>query len=317
MKKCRLIIDTDPGIDDAMAILFALASSELHVEAITTVFGNVEVEQTTRNALKILEVARRESIPVIPGAGRPLLREYRGKGHRVHGRDGLGETNLPSPAGKPHAGRAAEFLISRVMAAPGEITLVALGPLTNLALAVRLEPRLAQNVRQVVLMGGTVTEPGNATPVAEANIHNDPEAAHIVFHAGWPLTMVGLDVTRRVVMSPDYLARLKEAGTPVTDFIAAITAHYLRYYREHLNMDSFYVHDPTAIAYAIDPALFRVQHLYVDITLGEGRASGQTMADWRGQWHQDPNVTVCLDVDAERVLALYRERVTALGGGAG
>ncbi len=306
----RLIIDTDPGIDDSMAILFALRFPEIQLEALTTVFGNVGVEQTTLNALRILEVAGRDDIPVVPGAGKPLLRDYRGKGYRVHGRDGLGETNLPPPRAQARPERAAEYLISRIMGSPGEITLVAIGPLTNLALAVSLEPRLAQNVQELVIMGGAVAGPGNATPVAEANIHNDPEAARIVFHAGWPLTMVGLDVTRKTVISSAYLARLKEAATPITDFISAVTAFYLRHYRERLSMDGFYVHDPSAMGYVLDPTLFQSQKVYVDVEIGDGRSSGQTMADWRGQWEQPVNVNVCLDVDSSRFLDLYFEHIT-------
>ena len=205
----RLIIDTDPGVDDSMAILLALRSPEVQVEALTVVFGNGGVEQTTANALRVLEIARRADIPVISGANMPLLRPYRGKGYRVHGRDGLGDTNLPPSKSQPQPGHAAEYLVSRIMDEPGQLTLVAVGPLTNLALAVSLEPQIAQNVQEVIIMGGAATGPGNASPVAEANIHNDPEAAKVVFHAGWPLTMVGLDVTRKTVISPAYLARLK------------------------------------------------------------------------------------------------------------
>jgi inosine-uridine nucleoside N-ribohydrolase len=210
----RLIIDTDPGVDDAMAILFALQSPEIQLEALTTVFGNGGVKQTTANALRVLELAQRPDIPVVPGATTPLLRPYRGQGYRVHGRDGLGDTNLPLPRTHAQARRAAEYLISRIMDEPGQLTLVAVGPLTNLALAVRLEADIAQNVQEVVIMGGAATVPGNASPLAEANIHNDPEAAKIVFHAGWPLTMVGLDVTCKTIMTSAYLARLREAGTP-------------------------------------------------------------------------------------------------------
>lgn len=306
----RLIIDTDPGIDDAMAIFFALQSPEVEVEALTTVFGNVGVEQTTENALKVLEVAGRDDIPVVPGATNPLARAYRGRGYRVHGQDGLGEMNLPPAKTQPLARRAAEYLVSRIMDSPGEITLAAVGPLTNLALAVSLEPRIAQNVREVVIMGGVVAGPGNASPVAEANIHNDPDAARIVFHAGWPLTMVGLDVTRKTVMDPAYLARLKEANTPITDFISAATPCYLSYYRRELDMDGFYVHDSSAIAYVLDPSLFQTQKVYVDVEIGDGRSSGQTMADWRGQWEEPANVNACLAVDSARFLDMYFERVT-------
>ncbi len=293
-----------------MAIFFALRAPDVQLEALTTVFGNSTVGQTTANALTILEAAGRRDIPVVPGAGTPLLRAYRGHGSLVHGRDGLGETHMPPATSQAHAGRAAAYLVSRILHTPGEIVLAALGPLTNVALAVSLEPRIAQQVREVIIMGGVVAGPGNATPLAEANIHNDPEAAWIVFHAGWPVTMVGLDVTRKVVMTPAYLARLAAAATPVTDFITAVTPFYLRYYQEHLTMTGFYVHDASAIAYVLDATLFVTQQVYVDVAMGDGRSSGQTMADWRGQWEKPANVNVCLDVEASRLLDLYLARLT-------
>ena len=308
----RVIVDTDPGIDDAMAILFALRSPEVCVEGLTTVFGNVSVEQTTRNALKLLEIADRADIPVAQGAAKPLLRPYRGKGSRVHGANGLGEVELSPPKSEPLSIRAVELIFSRLMEAPGEITLIAIGPLTNLALAVSVEPRLAENVREVIIMGGAVTVPGNASPMAEANICNDPEAAKIVFHAGWPLTMVGLDVTTKTTMTPQYLAKIKEAGTPITDFISAITPFYLNYYRTQLGLDKIYVHDPSAMAYAIDPSLFQTQKVYVDVEIGEGRSSGQTMADLSGLWNEPANVNLCLNVDSPRLLALYLERIASV-----
>lgn len=304
----RLIIDTDPGVDDSMAILFAMCSPEVRVEALTTVFGNGGVQQTTANALRVLELAGHSNIPVVPGATKPLLHEFRGQGHQVHGRDGLGNTNLPPAKSEPLAARAPEYLVSQIMANPGEITLVAVGPLTNLALAVSLEPQIAQNVREVVIMGGAAASPGNASPLAEANIHNDAAAAHIVFHAGWPLTMLGLDVTRKTVMSPAYLARLKAANTPFTDFISAITPFYLSFYQAH-GSDGFPVHDSSALAYVIDSSLFHSERAYVEVAIG-GRNNGHTMADWRGQWEQPANVNVCLDVDSERFLEIYYDRIT-------
>jgi inosine-uridine nucleoside N-ribohydrolase len=304
----RLIIDTDPGVDDSMAILLALHSPEVQVEALTTVFGNGGVAQTTANALRVLELAGRSDIPVVAGATKPLLHDYYGQGFRVHGRDGLGETNFPPPQSQARAGRAAEFLVSQIMAAPGEITLVALGPLTNLALAVSLEPQIASKVREVVFMGGVVAAPGNASPLAEANIHNDAAAAKIVFQAGWPLTMLGLDVTRKTVMDPAYLARLKAAQTPITDFISAITPFYLRFYQAN-GTNGFHVHDSSALAYVIDPTLFQSKKVYVDVAIGD-RNNGQTMADWRGQWEQPANLNVCLEVDTPRFLELYYQRVT-------
>ncbi|MDQ7828951.1 MAG: nucleoside hydrolase [Armatimonadota bacterium] len=311
----RVLIDTDPGVDDTMAILLALASPEVVVEGLTVVYGNTDAEQCARNALAVLEVAGRPDLPVAVGARRPLLRPYTGRGRQVHGADGLGETGLG--AGRPvPEGNAVEFLIARAREAPGELTVLALGPLTTLALAVSVEPRLAQWVREVVLMGGGVRERGNATPVAEANFHNDAESARIVLHAGWPVTMVGLDVTHRVIMTPAHLARLAAARTPVTELIGAITPFYLRAARQFAGIDGFFVHDPTAVTYLLRPEWFTTQELYVDVVTDSERARGQTIADFRGQWGQPPNVRVCLEVDAERELALYLERVTAYRPGA-
>ena len=178
----RTIIDTDPGVDDSMAILLAFRSPELHVEGLTTVFGNTGTDITTANALRLVELAGKPETPVARGAEKPLLRPYIGEGWRVHGRNGLGGVDMPPAQGKPDPRRAAQFIVDMVMANPGEITLVPLAPLSNIALAVMLEPDIVKNVKQVVLMGGAATVPGNASPAAEANIRNDPEAASIVFH---------------------------------------------------------------------------------------------------------------------------------------
>ncbi|MGQ0572356.1 MAG: nucleoside hydrolase [Armatimonadota bacterium] len=305
-------MDTDPGVDDSMAIQFGLRSPELQVDAITSVFGNTSVEITTRNALKNLEMVGRPDIPVAAGAGRPLMRPFNGRGSLIHGEDGLGNSHLPPPRLQPSGWRAAELIVERIMAAPGEITVLALGPLTNLALAASLEPRIVQNVREVVFMGGAATVRGNAAPAAEANIHNDPEAAKIVFHAGWPLTMVGLDVTTRVRMNRSHLERLRNAGTPTGDFLAAIMPHYLNRYRERYGLDGeMFVHDPSAMIYLIDPTLFKAQQVYVDVeTRGEATA-GETVPDFRNRWEKTPNVNVCLEVDAERLVRLYFERILA------
>lgn len=304
----RVIIDTDPGIDDTLAIMLALASPELRVEGLSIVFGNVSVAQCARNALTILEIAGHADIPVAVGADKPLVRPYHGHGSTVHGRDGLGETGLSGTRPVPDR-RAVDFLISRIGAQPGELTIVALGPLTNLALAVSVEPRLARWVREVIIMGGAVATRGNATPVAEANINNDPEAARIVFHAGWPVTLVGLDVTHTVTMTPAYLQRLAVARTPVTDLISKITPFYLGAYKRLVGSDGFYVHDPTAMAAAIRPALFETREVYVDVVTESERALGQTMADFRDQWKMPPNVRVALNVDAQGILDLYLDRV--------
>jgi inosine-uridine nucleoside N-ribohydrolase len=295
-----------------MAILLAFNSPEVEIVGLSTVFGNVGVAATTENALRLVELAGRPDVPVAMGADKPLLRPNTSNGWMVHGRNGLGGAELPAPKGQPDKRRAAQFIIDTIMANPGEITLVPLGPLTNVALAVSVEPRIAANVREVVLMGGAANVPGNASPVGEANIRNDPEAAHIVFHAGWPLTMVGLDVTEKTVMSPEYLEELGRTGSPATDFIGKITPHYLAF-SQKWGVNGFPVHDSSALAYVIDPSLFETRKAYVDVDYHSPHHAGNTVPDWRGQRGTEPNVNVCLDVDSERFLELYKRRLTGAG----
>lgn len=313
------LLDTDPGIDDAMALLFALASPELELLAVTTVFGNAAVEQTTRNALRILEAGGRPDVPVAAGAGRPLVRPPRPSNPDIHGQDGLGGAfaGAPPPAGRPVETFGPRLIAETVLDRPGEITLVAVGPLTNLALAARLEPRLVGAVKQVIIMGGAAFRRGNASPVAESNIHDDPEAAAVVFSAGWPLVMVGLDVTLRVCMPEPYLAELAAAGTPQADFIARLLPVYTRFYRRRWAVDhdiwpyrreGLPTHDPSAIAYAIDPSLFQTRRLPVWVET-DGRCAGQTIPDPHRFWGDGPEIDVCQEVDAPRLLALFKERL--------
>ena len=193
----KILIDTDPGVDDTMAILFALRSPELEVVGMTAVFGNAYVDTAALNALRLIELEGHEHIPVAKGTGRPIVGPPRRVADFVHGADGLGGINPPSPDGQLLDVPAAQFIVETILQNPGEITLVPVGPLTNIALALRLEPKIVDLVKQVVIMGGAAYVPGNASPVGEANIFNDPHAAAIVFSAGWPLTMVGLDVTMK------------------------------------------------------------------------------------------------------------------------
>ncbi len=304
----RIIIDSDPGVDDAMAILLAFQSPEVVVEGITTVFGNTGIDTTTSNALRLVEMVNRPDTPVAKGAGKPLMRPFIGDGWTIHGRNGFGEVETPEPKGSPVPERAAQFIIDTVMANPGEITIVPLGPLTNVALAVATEPRIAQNVKGVVLMGGAANVAGNASPVAEANIRNDPEAANIVFHAGWPVTMLGLDVTTKTTMTKEYIEDLAKANNPYTDFIAKISDFYLKAYQRWGNV-GFAVHDSSAVAYVIDPTLFETKECYVDVEYASPYHFGNTVPDWRGQRGEDPNVNVALEVDSERFLKFYRERL--------
>lgn len=308
----RFVFDTDTGIDDAMALLFFLRSPELALEGVTTVFGNSTVDNCTRNARTVLELGGQPGVPVARGADRPLLRPYRGRGPAIHGENGLGDVEMPLPKAQSLDVPAAQFIVERIMAAPGKIGLVAVGPLTNLALALCLEPRIARTTRQVIIMGGAATVGGNASAAAESNIYNDPEAASVVFSAGWPLTMVGLDVTTKVTMDDSYLARLEAAHTPLTDFIIAITAFYRQRHARLYGMDGFHVHDSSAVAYAVDSTLFQTRKLHVVVDTTGGPSSGRTVADLRLHPAQEPNVNVCLDVDETRFLKLYFDRITAV-----
>src|SRR5213082_3596005 len=214
----RIILDTDPGIDDALALFLALASPEVQLEAVTTVSGNVDVALTTYNALTLLELAGRTDIPVARGIDRPLIRQPFNAAF-VHGDNGLGGLQLPEPGIQPVAEHAVDVIIEKILAAPGEITLVTIGPLTNIALALRREPRIAQHVREVVIMGGALRVPGNDTPTAEFNIFADPHAAHIVIHGGWPIRLVSLDVTTVTLLRREQVDRLAQNGNPVTRFM--------------------------------------------------------------------------------------------------
>lgn len=306
----KIIFDTDPGVDDTMALFFALNSPEIDIVGITTVYGNTDIEHTTRNALRILEEAGRETIPVAKGAGRPLVVTSELGGQFVHHEDGLGGAadKLGEPSGEPISMAAAQYIVETVMAYPGEITLVPVGPLTNIALALRLEPCIAQQVKEVVIMGGAI-HGGNVSPVAEANVHNDPHASQIVFSAGWPFTMVGLDVTEKVFMDNDYLARLDGIGNKASNFIAQVYPFYRKAHESFGVHGGFPVHDSSAIAYLVAPELFTTETISVFVET-EGHCAGATIADKRRQWKESTEINVCMGVNAEGLLALYYERIS-------
>ncbi len=310
----RLLIDTDPGIDDTLALLMALHSPELEVLGLTTIFGNGGTETTAQNARRVVEIAGRAEIPVAAGATQPLARPLREIDTAVvHGHDGLGDAHLPPPRYPPIAQEAAQFIVEQVRANPGEITLVAVGPLTNLALALRLEPALPQLVRAVVIMGGAALTHGNITPVAEANIHGDPEAADMVLAAGWPLTMVGLDVTTKTRMSPQFIEALGSGSTPSAELLRKIFPRYQEFHDKYLGMGgSTHTHDPSAIGYLLEPGLFATEQWPLHV-ITEGRCVGQTVADPYRIWGERPAHTVCMGVDSPRLLELIRARATGEG----
>ncbi len=311
----RIIIDTDPGIDDAMAIVYALASPQLDVIGLTTVFGNAHVETCTSNALRILDIAGRPDIPVAQGAGRPLASVYRGPAAHVHGVNGLADVALPEATATAIALDAAHFIIEQVMAAPGEITLVPIGPLTNIALAMLLRPDLPQYLAGMVIMGGAAFVPGNSSPAAEANIMNDPEAADIVFGADCPIVMCGLDVTEATIMSSAQIDSLASVDNARAQLAAAILPYYRDFHVSHGGPDGIHVHDSTCISYLLAPQHYKsVQHP-VRVDTGSSVSRGKTLAATRrlrpdSPWLGRRDVTILTEVDAAAVVALELERLT-------
>jgi purine nucleosidase len=318
----KIILDTDPGSDDAMALMLALNSPELDVRAVTVVPGNVTAKQGLENALRMISLANRCNIPVAAGAQHPLFQKLI-TAEFWHGKNGLADIELPPSKCKVDSRWGPDLIIEMVHAAPHEITLVPVGPLTNIALAVERDPSIVPLVKEVILMGGSITG-GNSTAAAEANIYNDPEAAQIVFQAGWPLTMVGLDVGDKTLLSPKYLEQLGQTHGPANDFIYQV-AHYLIDLSAKFGFSGAPMYDPLAVGVAIDATLVKAPPMHVDVetrgdfTRGETVANRHDMVE-RNVLHGDrymvegvdkvePNAKVCVDVDADRFLQLFVSRI--------
>ena len=306
----KIIFDTDPGVDDAMALYYALAHPGLEVVGITTTFGNVLVEQAAANALYLSALAGRQ-IPVTVGMAQPLVKQAEAPPDFIHGADGLG--NLPqrvATQGDLDPRTSAQFIVDMARQFPGELTLVAVGPLGNLATALKLAPELPTLVREVVLMGGAVLESGNVSPVAEANIWNDPHAADAVFTAGWPLTMVGLDVTHQVILPLSLFRQIAEHHQHIaTDTLHQAVAFYSGFYSQHDavvgQINGCYGHDVLAFVVLTNPELFTLQTGRVRVAV-DGLAQGQTMMQRKAVsypqhgWHDEiPHTQVCMRVQAE------------------
>lgn len=323
-KPHRIILDTDPGVDDAMAILLALRSPELKIEAITPVAGNVPLELTLPNALRLVELAGRTDIPVAGGASHPLVRNLI-TAKAVHGNNGLGGVELPTPKTRPVSETATEIIRRIVRASPGEISIVAVGPLTNVGMALRADPELAGMIRSIVVMGGSLSG-GNVNPAAEFNFYVDPEAARIVFDAGVPLTMVGLDVTRKALLREEHLKVLRETNTPVSQFAARI----MKATMERWSGDggkSVAMHDPLTVAHLIDPGILTLRDYYVGIETSGEMTAGQSLGYTRGPVRRSapletggdpssesaepfrPNAKVAVELDPDRFFRLLLGRL--------
>lgn len=306
LSKIKLIMDVDTGVDDAWALLLAARSPEVELLAAGCVAGNVEVDLATLNTLRVLERAGKGDVPVAAGAAAPLSKPL-DTAKFVHGEDGLGNTFLPAPAGKPTGEHAADQLVRLARRYPGEIVLCAVGPLTNIALALQRAPELPRLLKRVVIMGGGVGF-GNVTPVAEANIHNDPEAAQQVFRAPWDLTMIGLDVTHAVTCSEEQVQELRRSG-PLGAFAAAIFGVYLDFMEQATGRRQSPMHDPLAVAVAIDPTLVEAPILPVEVETKGELTRGMTVVDRRVRPGTTGGVRVALRVDSERFMRFFFQRV--------
>jgi purine nucleosidase len=321
-EKRKVIIDTDPGTDDALAILLALNSPELQVEAITAVPGNVVAKQSLENALKLVSLAGRCDIPVAGGAQHPLLQKTYTATY-WHGKNGLADIKLPEPKCKTDARFAPDLIIELVHKYPHEITLIPIGPLTNIALAVSKDPSIVPLVKDIVIMGGSLNG-GNVNGAAEANIFGDPEAAAIVFNAGWTVTMVGSDVGEKTLMTRKHLAELEAGHGPENDVATKIARFYIDR-SEKNGWDGAAMYDPLAVAVVIDPTLVKWKDMHVDVETKGEFTRGETVANRMGSYennvlHGDHyeidgvvplanNARVALSSDAERFLQMFISRV--------
>ena len=309
-----VIIDMDAGVDDALAIMLAIRSPEVDLRAITAVSGNVHVDKTSVNALRVLEALQVSGVPVAKGAAKPILRELE-TGESFHGSDGLGESDLPMPRLELDKRHAVDLLLEEIAANPKRITIVATGPLTNIATVLLRDPHFAENVERLVVMGGayglTPYGYGNITPAAEFNMYVDPEAASIVFRSGIPLTCVGLDVSTdpKATLTEELWQKIERSESAAAKFATRITNRYIT------RFGFIHLHDPMAVAAVVDPTLFVTGEYHVDIETAGSLTRGQTIADrrdWLPYGHRErPNASICIGVDGGRFLRLFVERLTA------
>lgn len=303
----RVLLDCDPGHDDAIALLLALANDGVDLEAVTTVAGNQTLEKTTRNALRTLALAGEADVPVAAGMDRPLVREQVIADY-VHGESGLDGADLPQPAAEPVDDHAADVIAGE--AAGGDLTLVPVGPLSNVALALRRTPGLEDDLDRIVLMGGAVAD-GNITPSAEFNIYADPEAAKVVFAADVPVTMVGLDVTRQARIGPEGIERIRGRGSDVAIAVADLLEFFVEFHREEYGWESVPIHDALALAHVIDPDVLETEHVHVDVETKGDLTYGRTVADVRGVTDEEPNAHVALDVDRDAFFDLLYDALAS------
>ena len=310
----KIILDCDPGHDDAVAILLAAGNPNIELLGVTTVGGNHTLEKVTRNAAQVLTVAKLTDVPLYAGATRPILREVE-TAEGIHGDTGMEihGFELPEPALSVQETHGVQFIIDTIMNEPaGTVTLVPTGPLTNIALAARLEPRIVERVKEVVLMGGAYGT-GNWTASAEFNIIVDPEAAHIVFNEKWPVLMVGLDLTHQALATKEVEEQFAALGTNVGDFVVGLFGAFRKNYQDAQGFDDPPVHDPCCVAYLIDPTVVETVKVPVDVETHGLLTTGRTVADFRSPAPADCHTSVATKLDAERFWNMVLDAVKALG----
>ncbi|RVL80222.1 nucleoside hydrolase [Sinorhizobium meliloti] len=311
MSPIPIIVDCDPGIDDTIALLTAFVSPELEILGITPVCGNQPLERAVRNALQVCELGGRSDIPVYAGCFRPMLREpiY----GQFHGKTGLGNTVLPDPVKTVEKTSAVDFLIDTLTAVAGQqkrVTLCCLGPLTNLAVALRMNPHIDEGIERIVMMGGAYREPGNRTMTAEFNVLADPHAAHVVFSSGIPIVALALDATHQVMLKPEHVAQFSGVGGRISQTLSELMAFWDRNDVRRYGSRGGPLHDPLVIAYLLAPHLFQTESARVFVEHESELCMGQTVADWYGKSGLEPNADIVTKVDSEGVIAFFLERLS-------
>jgi purine nucleosidase len=307
----NLLIDCDPGVDDAIALLLAFGSPELQVRGIVTVGGNVPLVHTQTNARKICELAQVWDVPVYAGCDRPLLRSLT-TAEYVHGATGLGQVSLPEPqAIALQTQHGVDFIIETLLAAESPMPIATLGPLTNLAVALAKSPQIVEKIAQVVMMGGATTH-GNVTPSAEFNIYCDPHAAQIVLNSGVPIVMMGLDITHQAIATPERLEKIRQIGEPIGALVAKLLEDYSHHDIQQYGFTGAPLHDPCVIAYLIDPSLFTVRDCFVEVELMSEGSIGRTIVDWYHGSGKPKNVQVVASIDSDRFYQLLCDRLQSL-----
>jgi len=307
----KIIFDTDPGIDDALALLLLAAAPELDLLAITVTHGNTSQEKCLSNALKLVELLGIEQVPVARGAQEPLVKEL-SVAEETHGDGGLGYAVLPEPKVKPIQESAHDLIIRLVNENPGQITLLCVGPMTNIALALLKQPQIAKNIKRIVAMGGSIHYPGNSTPQSEYNVFCDPESFEIVLNAGVDFTLVPLDVTYQCLLTTQLIEQITLARPEIKNFIEESTRFYIEFHAEYQGIQGCAINDPLAAAILIDPTLVENRDYFLSVDLSGGPSKAKTIADHYGALKKAPNAKVSMAVEVDRFMKLFIERMNRL-----